>query len=96
MGSEDSGISTEYLKRADEKVIIPMNNVVQSLNVSVAAGIILLKHSGSETTKIQLTKSFTFINNFNLKTPAAICGNHICKLFYLHQYKMVEYIDSRH
>ena len=43
MGSEDSGISTEYLKRADEKVIIPMNNVVQSLNVSVAAGIILFE-----------------------------------------------------
>jgi 23S rRNA (guanosine2251-2'-O)-methyltransferase len=43
MGSEDSGIATEYLKRADEKVIIPMNNVVQSLNVSVAAGIILFE-----------------------------------------------------
>ena len=43
MGSEDSGISPEYLKRADEKVLIPMNNVVQSLNVSVAAGIILFE-----------------------------------------------------
>ncbi len=43
MGSEDSGISPEYLKRADEKVLIPMNNVVQSLNVSVATGIILFE-----------------------------------------------------
>lgn len=43
MGSEDSGIAPEYLKRADEKVLIPMNNVVQSLNVSVAAGIILFE-----------------------------------------------------
>ncbi|QQR96533.1 MAG: hypothetical protein IPJ93_00500 [Bacteroidota bacterium] len=36
-------MSPEYLKRADEKVLIPMNNVVQSLNVSVAAGIILFE-----------------------------------------------------
>ncbi len=43
MGSEESGIAPEYLKRADEKVLIPMINAVQSLNVSVAAGIILFE-----------------------------------------------------
>jgi 23S rRNA (guanosine2251-2'-O)-methyltransferase len=43
MGSEESGIAPEYLKRADEKVLIPMITAVQSLNVSVAAGIILFE-----------------------------------------------------
>ncbi|MFB9864512.1 23S rRNA (guanosine(2251)-2'-O)-methyltransferase RlmB [Rufibacter immobilis] len=41
MGSEEDGISPEYLKRADLRVKIPMLGQVQSLNVSVASGIIL-------------------------------------------------------
>jgi 23S rRNA (guanosine2251-2'-O)-methyltransferase len=41
MGSEEDGISPEYLKRADVRVKIPMVGQVQSLNVSVASGIIL-------------------------------------------------------
>lgn len=41
MGSEEDGISPEYLKRADVKVKIPMAGKIQSLNVSVASGIIL-------------------------------------------------------
>ena len=41
MGSEENGISGEYLKRADEKVKIPMKGDFESLNVSVATGIIL-------------------------------------------------------
>ncbi len=43
MGSEEDGISSEYLKRADEKVKIPMHGTIQSLNVSVACGIILFE-----------------------------------------------------
>lgn len=41
MGSEEDGISPEYLKRADVRVKIPMIGQIQSLNVSVASGIIL-------------------------------------------------------
>lgn len=41
MGSEEDGISGEYLKRSDHKVKIPMLGVIESLNVSVAAGVIL-------------------------------------------------------
>lgn len=41
MGSEEDGISPEYLKRCDELVKIPMTGTTESLNVSVSAGIIL-------------------------------------------------------
>lgn len=41
MGSEEDGISTEYLKKADKKVKIPLLGKIGSLNVSVAAGVIL-------------------------------------------------------
>lgn len=41
MGSEEDGISPEYLKLCDEQVLIPMSGPVGSLNVSVAAGIVL-------------------------------------------------------
>lgn len=41
MGSEEDGISGEYLKRSDHKVKIPMSGEIESLNVSVATGIIL-------------------------------------------------------
>jgi 23S rRNA (guanosine2251-2'-O)-methyltransferase len=41
MGSEEDGISAEYLKRCDETVKIPMFGTLESLNVGVAAGIIL-------------------------------------------------------
>jgi 23S rRNA (guanosine2251-2'-O)-methyltransferase len=43
MGSEEKGISEEYLKLCDEIVKIPMTGTVQSLNVAVAAGIILFE-----------------------------------------------------
>jgi len=43
MGSEEDGISGEYLKRSDELVKIPMNGTIESLNVSVATGIILFE-----------------------------------------------------
>ena len=43
MGSEENGVSEEYLKRADIKVKIPMYGTIESLNVSVATGIILFE-----------------------------------------------------
>lgn len=41
MGNEEEGISNEYLKRCDQKVKIPMTGTIESLNVSVSAGIIV-------------------------------------------------------
>src|SRR5690606_20245893 len=43
MGSEENGISGEYLKRSDMQVKIPMAGTIASLNVSVAAGIVLFE-----------------------------------------------------
>jgi 23S rRNA (guanosine2251-2'-O)-methyltransferase len=43
MGSEEDGISGEYLKRSDIRVLIPMSGSIASLNVSVATGIILFE-----------------------------------------------------
>lgn len=43
MGSEEDGISGEYLKRSDMLVKIPMTGPISSLNVSVAAGIVLFE-----------------------------------------------------
>lgn len=41
MGSEDKGINPQLLKMADELAYIPMKGNIESLNVSVAAGIAL-------------------------------------------------------
>ena len=43
VGSEENGISNEYLKRSDLQVKIPMAGKIASLNVSVASGIILFE-----------------------------------------------------
>lgn len=43
MGSEEDGISGEYLKKADIRVQVPMKGTISSLNVSVATGIILFE-----------------------------------------------------
>lgn len=43
LGSEDVGISEEVLRLADELVAIPIHGKVGSLNVSVAAGIIIFE-----------------------------------------------------
>ncbi len=51
MGSEENGISDEYLKRSDKRVKIPMLGTIESLNVSVASGIILF-----ETVKQRINK----------------------------------------
>jgi TrmH family RNA methyltransferase len=41
LGPESSGLTTDELKAADQTVSIPMHGEVESLNVSVAAGILL-------------------------------------------------------
>ena len=41
MGNEKDGVSSEIVSIADEVIIIPMQGMVQSLNVSVAAALIL-------------------------------------------------------
>ena len=41
LGSEEDGISPEYLKRCDAKVKIPILGQIESLNVAVATGIVL-------------------------------------------------------
>ena len=43
MGSEEKGVSEEYLKLCDEIIKIPMIGEIESLNVSVASGIILFE-----------------------------------------------------
>lgn len=41
MGSEDTGISTDLLRLADVRAALPIRGEIQSLNVSVAAGIFM-------------------------------------------------------
>lgn len=43
MGSEDRGISSQLLRIADSWVSIPMKGTIASLNVSVAAGVLLFE-----------------------------------------------------
>ena len=43
LGSEENGISNEFLKLSDEKVKIPILGNIESLNVSVACGVILFE-----------------------------------------------------
>lgn len=43
MGSEEKGIANEFLKLCDATISIPMRGEIQSLNVSVAAGILLFE-----------------------------------------------------
>ena len=42
-GSEAHGLDRDYLKLIDEKVFIPMENGVESLNLAVSAGILLFE-----------------------------------------------------
>ncbi|RZJ60133.1 MAG: 23S rRNA (guanosine(2251)-2'-O)-methyltransferase RlmB, partial [Hymenobacter sp.] len=49
MGSEEDGISPDLLRLCDQRLRIPMSGQIQSLNVGVAAGIMLFevaKHRG--------------------------------------------------
>lgn len=49
LGSEDKGISRELVSISDEQVRIPMRGEIGSLNVSVAAGILLYEISRQRT-----------------------------------------------
>ncbi|HXC03270.1 MAG TPA: 23S rRNA (guanosine(2251)-2'-O)-methyltransferase RlmB [Bacteroidia bacterium] len=51
LGSEEDGISPEYIKNSDARVKIPMNGKIESLNVSVAAGIVLFEAVKQRTGK---------------------------------------------
>jgi 23S rRNA (guanosine2251-2'-O)-methyltransferase len=44
LGAEDNGIAPQHLKLADKNIRIPMFGPIASLNVSVAAAIILYEH----------------------------------------------------
>ena len=41
MGSEEDGVSPEYIKLSDSKVKIPLFGEIESLNVSVACGVLI-------------------------------------------------------
>ena len=41
MGSEEDGVSNEYLKLCDQQLAIPLLGNIRSLNVSVACGVVL-------------------------------------------------------
>lgn len=43
MGTESTGLSKDWLKLADEQIIIPMNTGIDSLNVSVSTAIIIFE-----------------------------------------------------
>jgi 23S rRNA (guanosine2251-2'-O)-methyltransferase len=43
LGSEEDGISPEYIKLCDDRIKIPLLGTIGSLNVSVAAGIIIFE-----------------------------------------------------
>ena len=41
MGTESTGLSTPWLESTDQNIIIPMDNSIDSLNLSVSAGILM-------------------------------------------------------
>lgn len=43
VGTEASGLSSDWLENADQNIIIPMQGKIDSMNVSVAAGIIIFE-----------------------------------------------------
>ena len=51
MGSEGKGISQSMLELADEKAAIPMSGEITSLNVSVAAAVLMYEAVRQRTVK---------------------------------------------
>ena len=43
VGTEDTGLSEEWLKNSTQNIIIPMQGQIDSMNVSVAAGILIFE-----------------------------------------------------
>ncbi len=57
LGNEHRGVSSDAEKLADERIMIPMFGMVQSLNVSVAAAIILYEAARQRIEKGKYDKS---------------------------------------
>lgn len=57
LGNEHRGVSSDAEKLADERIMIPMFGMVQSLNVSVAAAIILYEAARQRIEKGKYNKS---------------------------------------
>lgn len=53
MGSEDQGISTDVLSLCDEWMTIPILGTIQSLNVSVAAGILIYEAVNQRSNSVE-------------------------------------------
>ncbi len=43
VGTESTGLSKEWMKRADQRVVIPMEGQIDSMNVSVSAAILIFE-----------------------------------------------------
>ena len=50
VGTEDEGLTQEWLKHSTQNIIIPMEGVIDSMNVSVAAAVLIF-----EAKKMRLT-----------------------------------------
>lgn len=70
LGNEHRGLSTEAIRGADEKIYIPMKGMVQSLNISVTAAILMYEidrqrikndYSLSKNEREKLIKEFSFL-----------------------------------
>jgi len=66
-GNEHRGVSEEAIKLADEKFIIPMYGMVQSLNVSVAAAVVLYEAQRQRQLKGMYKKSEFSEEELNIK-----------------------------
>ena len=72
LGNEHRGLSDEAIRGADEKVYIPMKGMVQSLNISVTAGILMYEidrqrnHPPTPSLKKEGEKTIFIKNKFSL------------------------------
>jgi len=69
LGNEHRGLSEEAIKGADEKIYIPMKGMVQSLNLSVSAGILMyeVERQRKPTPNPSLDKEGKNIFGLNIK-----------------------------
>ena len=66
MGTELSGVSSTILEQADENVVIPMHGFTESLNVSVAASVIM-QHLSNKLRKSNIPWQLTQEEQLELK-----------------------------
>ena len=66
MGTELSGVSSTILEQADENVVIPMHGFTESLNVSVAASVIM-QHLSNKLRKSNIPWQLTPEEQLELK-----------------------------